>query len=489
MQRQAEEPEKEEEEEEKPIAAQELPTQTPYVSPGLDSRIQSLKGGGQSLPDSARSYFEPRIGYDFSQVRVHTDSQAAETARTVNAQAFTVGSEVVFVAGQFAPQTNEGRRLIAHELTHVVQQGGQMLSRPGNLRVTRPSDAAEREARAGAAAVASGEAFRPRTTSSVALARQVDAGVPSDAGVPLDAGVSDSLRDEGPIAGTSGPSQAPTPATPPAPTPSQVQAPPPALVIDQPAANTRFYIDATPQMPTINCRARITGATPDPTATTMFDWEASTTETVTKDSCASSKIGNCTSPPQKSSIVGGNLTPVFSDIQGGEITISARAKVGLTHAVSSSVVANILARNPGAAAITTRCGGAGSDTDQIACRESGRSQFNAAGDHPVLGPGGDVGVMQLCNPAASCLQRWDWTTNVDAGLALFAQKQAAARRYLNQHRVQGNYPNSLNLNNADVLRREAIQRYNGGCYWEWNADTNRWVPNPPNNYVSNVLAC
>ena len=67
---------------------------------------------------------EPRFDQDFSRVRVHTDSKAAETARAVNAQAFTVGQDVVFGAGQYAPDTHGGRRLLAHELAHVVQQGG-----------------------------------------------------------------------------------------------------------------------------------------------------------------------------------------------------------------------------------------------------------------------------------------------------------------------------------------------------------------------------
>jgi hypothetical protein len=67
---------------------------------------------------------EPRFGHDFSGVRVHTDAQAAESARAVNALAYTVGRDVVFGAGQFAPQSPAGRRLMAHELTHVVQQQG-----------------------------------------------------------------------------------------------------------------------------------------------------------------------------------------------------------------------------------------------------------------------------------------------------------------------------------------------------------------------------
>ncbi len=65
---------------------------------------------------------EPRFGHDFSQVHVHTDQRAANTARAVNELAFSIGQGMVFGAGHYSPETSKGRRLIAHELTHVVQQ-------------------------------------------------------------------------------------------------------------------------------------------------------------------------------------------------------------------------------------------------------------------------------------------------------------------------------------------------------------------------------
>jgi hypothetical protein len=92
------------------------------LTPNLEARISFLKGGGQPLSQSLRAFFEPRFGYDFSQVRVHVDSQAADTALALNARVFTVGHDMVFGAGQFVPNTYEGRSLLAHELTHVVQQ-------------------------------------------------------------------------------------------------------------------------------------------------------------------------------------------------------------------------------------------------------------------------------------------------------------------------------------------------------------------------------
>jgi hypothetical protein len=94
-----------------------LPTGTPAA-------IDSLRSsGGSPLPASVRSFFEPRFGHDFSAVRVHTDQRAGQTARGLQARAFTIGRDVVFGAGEYQPDTSAGRRLLAHELVHVMQQG------------------------------------------------------------------------------------------------------------------------------------------------------------------------------------------------------------------------------------------------------------------------------------------------------------------------------------------------------------------------------
>ncbi len=97
---------------------------TTQSSPSVESRINSFRDGGQPLPKSVSAFFESRFGQDFSKVRVHTGGAAGQSARDLNAQAYTVGHEIVFGDGRFAPGTNDGRRLIAHELTHVVQQNG-----------------------------------------------------------------------------------------------------------------------------------------------------------------------------------------------------------------------------------------------------------------------------------------------------------------------------------------------------------------------------
>jgi hypothetical protein len=112
-----------EEEEEETLQAKEAPSLDPTVTPELLTRIHSLQGGGQPLPEATRAFMEPRFGHDFSRVRVHTDARAAESARAVNALAYTFGRDLVFSAGQYTPGTSAGKRLLAHELTHVVQQG------------------------------------------------------------------------------------------------------------------------------------------------------------------------------------------------------------------------------------------------------------------------------------------------------------------------------------------------------------------------------
>jgi Domain of unknown function (DUF4157) len=111
---------------------------------------------GRPLDSGARGEMERGFGHSFARVRVHDDARAAESARAVGAHAYAVGSDVVFGAGRYAPGTGEGRKLLAHELAHVVQQGGEAAAVQPRLEVG-PTDApAEREAEAAASAVAAG---------------------------------------------------------------------------------------------------------------------------------------------------------------------------------------------------------------------------------------------------------------------------------------------------------------------------------------------
>ncbi|MGB9632210.1 MAG: DUF4157 domain-containing protein [Chloroflexaceae bacterium] len=101
-----------------------------------------LRSPGQPLDAETRAFMEPRFGHDFSRVRVHTDARAAESARAVNALAYTVGRDVVFGAGQYAPGASAGRRLLAHELAHVVQQGDLKLDFPQHRLIVSIGDQA-----------------------------------------------------------------------------------------------------------------------------------------------------------------------------------------------------------------------------------------------------------------------------------------------------------------------------------------------------------
>ena len=106
------------------LQAKQTPGSVPDVGPATAAQIGVLRGGGESLPAPERTFFESRLGYDFGGVRIHTNDQAAHTAKQVEALAFTTGRDIVFGAGQYRPGDAAGRRLMAHELTHVVQQSG-----------------------------------------------------------------------------------------------------------------------------------------------------------------------------------------------------------------------------------------------------------------------------------------------------------------------------------------------------------------------------
>jgi len=108
--------------EEEEIQAKEVSGRTPQIAPDIESRINSLKGGGQPLDSATRNFFEPRFGRDFSDVRIHTDGEAANFSRSINARAFTLGNTMMFGSGNYQPQSREGKRLLGHELTHVLQQ-------------------------------------------------------------------------------------------------------------------------------------------------------------------------------------------------------------------------------------------------------------------------------------------------------------------------------------------------------------------------------
>jgi hypothetical protein len=101
---------------------QRKPDTTP--APTRPTPAATPQGGGRPLDPATRTYMESRLGSSFSHVRIHTDAHAAASARSLHAQAYTLGSDITFGPGRYAPHTTSGRHLLAHELTHVVQQTG-----------------------------------------------------------------------------------------------------------------------------------------------------------------------------------------------------------------------------------------------------------------------------------------------------------------------------------------------------------------------------
>jgi uncharacterized protein DUF4157/lysine-specific metallo-endopeptidase family protein len=107
---------------EEPLQTGSLSNHTNAISSTIEQQINTVRNGGRPMPESVRRYFEPRFGSNFSHVRLHTGSHAAATTQAVNAKAFTLGNDIFFNSRQYSPQTHSGKKLLAHELTHVIQQ-------------------------------------------------------------------------------------------------------------------------------------------------------------------------------------------------------------------------------------------------------------------------------------------------------------------------------------------------------------------------------
>ncbi len=134
-------------------------------------------GGGSPLDVDTRADMESRLGHDFGDVRVHSDSRAHESATAVNAHAYTVGSNIVFQRDKYDPSSTDGKTMLAHELTHVVQQrSGPVEGTPagGGIQVSDPSDRFEREASANAERAMSAPAPAVVSASGPAVQRQAD---------------------------------------------------------------------------------------------------------------------------------------------------------------------------------------------------------------------------------------------------------------------------------------------------------------------------
>jgi len=136
-----------EEEEKEPIQAKGEGGGSPFLTSSVESSITSERRSGRPLSEAEQIFFGARFDHDFSGVRVHTDTEAEGLTKSVQAKAFTVGRDIFFGKGEYSPRTSEGRRLLAHELTHVVQQTGAggtvtpgLRSRPAGDQIRRQAD-------------------------------------------------------------------------------------------------------------------------------------------------------------------------------------------------------------------------------------------------------------------------------------------------------------------------------------------------------------
>ncbi|MBE9044999.1 DUF4157 domain-containing protein [Pleurocapsales cyanobacterium LEGE 10410] len=118
------------------------------ASSNIESKLSSNKGGGNSMPDSTRNFMESRFGNDFSSVKVHTDNQAVQMNRDLNAKAFTHGNDIYFNSGQYNPDSSSGKSLLAHELTHTIQQTGHTALKRIDTQLEKPNKLASTKEKA-----------------------------------------------------------------------------------------------------------------------------------------------------------------------------------------------------------------------------------------------------------------------------------------------------------------------------------------------------
>jgi hypothetical protein len=256
-------------------------------------------------------------------------------------------------------------------------------------------------------------------------------------------------------------------------------------------------ISKKPEMPPLSpIEIKVDGVSPDPTPNTFFDWEVRVIfdESTTTLGKAATVFNDGFTVPN---VLGGSFFFVWPWIRGGDLMMHVQGQVR-GGSVEATFIAKIIGTDPDIGDIRAELG---DDTmRRIANVESGFHQFerdsgtgrivpkfnfktNPQGQR-VRGDGG-AGICQITPPKAD--EVWDWKANVRKGKQIFGGARGAAAAYLGQHAQNGQFTNNLGLANAEAIRREAIQNFNGGHFWQWNAAANRWDASPPNNYVDLVL--
>lgn len=137
---------------------------------------ETLTSPGRPLDTATRSFMESRFGHDFSRVRVHVDDRAAKSAQAVQARAYTVGHDIVFGKGEYAPDSIAGRKLLAHELTHVRQQQSRNFWQTGGLQRSSALDPSEQEAESAARAAIAGKSIHVHTQARAGRLQRQETG-------------------------------------------------------------------------------------------------------------------------------------------------------------------------------------------------------------------------------------------------------------------------------------------------------------------------
>ncbi len=143
-------------------------------------------GGGQPLDRDTRAEMETTLGHDFGDVRIHTGGKASESAKSVQAQAYTVGNDIVFGGDHYAPGTSTGKRMLAHELTHVVQQRSGPVDgtpAPGGVSISDPSDRFEQAAERSADRVMAGTTAGDTASAGASVQREEEEGMAAEPAV------------------------------------------------------------------------------------------------------------------------------------------------------------------------------------------------------------------------------------------------------------------------------------------------------------------
>lgn len=256
------------------------------------------------------------------------------------------------------------------------------------------------------------------------------------------------------------------------------------LQITKPIAGQTFYIDTFGRMPNLRCEASVLDDE-NQVVKVPINWELQIAENVWPAACPSAKVGRQVFRSQGMSVGTGTWAPALNTVAGGEATLIVNSEHN-GKALQAMVSFRIRGTNPAPDVVLEKMGGELTPLSLLAQYLSGLKQFDHQG-MPKLGKRGEVGVMQLCDPAAKAQHRWCWVRNVEAGKDLLQRMQGIAKAYLDQHRIDNGYPNDQSLQDASVLLREMLQRYFGANYWRWDDVAQQWCAISPDNTVDALL--